>query len=61
MNHYQGIAEYYDAEHERMEMLRHDVPFFLSQLPRRKRLSVLELCAGTARAAIPIAQTVLSR
>lgn len=55
MNRYTSIAEYYDPEHERLEMLRHDVPFFLRQLPKR-RLSVLELCAGTARAAIPIAQ-----
>src|SRR5262245_22936559 len=55
MNRYQSIAEYYDPENERLEMLRRDVPFFLSKLPKR-RLSILELAAGTARAAIPIAQ-----
>src|SRR6185312_16837035 len=38
------------------EMLRRDVPFFLKQLPKRRKLSVLELASGTARAAIPIAQ-----
>jgi SAM-dependent methyltransferase len=52
---YRAIAEYYDAEHERMEMLRNDVPFFLRQIPKRRQ-SVLELATGTARAAIPIAQ-----
>lgn len=56
MNRYAAVAEYYDAENERLEMLRRDVPFFLEHLPRRRRLSVLELCAGTGRAAIPIAQ-----
>src|SRR5689334_13860518 len=56
MNRYRAIAEYYDPEHERMEMLRLDVPFFLDSLPKRKRLSILELCSGTGRAAIPIAQ-----
>src|SRR5439155_24414065 len=55
MNRYQSIAEYYDAENERLEMLRRDVPFFLKQLPKR-RLDILELAVGTARAAIPIAQ-----
>jgi ubiquinone/menaquinone biosynthesis C-methylase UbiE len=52
---YRAIAEYYDPENERLPWLQHDVPFFLKQLPK-KRQSVLELCAGTARAAIPIAQ-----
>ncbi len=52
---YKAIAEYYDAEYANLEMLKHDVPFFLGQLPR-KRQSVLELAVGTARAAIPIAQ-----
>ena len=52
---YRAIAEYYDAEYANTEMLRHDVPFFLGQLPK-KRQSVLELAVGTARAAIPIAQ-----
>src|SRR3954453_2653668 len=55
MKRYKAIAEYYDAENERMEMLRRDVPFFLRQLPKRRQ-SVLELATGTARAAIPIAQ-----
>src|SRR5947209_3357249 len=56
---YRAIAEYYDAEYAELAMLRHDVPFFLGQMPRRRagrRQSVLELAAGTARAAIPIAQ-----
>jgi len=53
---YRAIAEYYDAENENHAVLREDVPFFLGQLPKRRRQSVLELAAGTARAAIPIAQ-----
>ena len=52
---YRAIADYYDAEHADTDWLRQDVPFFLDQLPRRRRLDVLELCVGTARAAIPIA------
>jgi ubiquinone/menaquinone biosynthesis C-methylase UbiE len=56
MNHFRAIAEYYDAENEHHAMLRHDVPFFLGQLPRRKRLNILEVACGTGRAAIPIAQ-----
>ena len=52
---YRAIAEYYDAENEHYSMLQEDVPFFLSHLPRR-RLSILELAVGTARAAIPLAQ-----
>jgi SAM-dependent methyltransferase len=56
MKRYRAIAEYYDAEHERMKMLREDVPFFLRQIGKRRRQSVLELATGTARAAIPIAQ-----
>jgi SAM-dependent methyltransferase len=52
---YKAIAEYYDAEYAELEMLKHDVPFFLGQLPKRRQ-SVLELAVGTARAAIPIAQ-----
>jgi SAM-dependent methyltransferase len=55
MKSYRAIAEYYDAEHADMKMLRHDVPFFLGQLPKKKQ-SILELATGTARAAIPIAQ-----
>jgi ubiquinone/menaquinone biosynthesis C-methylase UbiE len=54
---YRAIAEYYDAENERLPWLQRDVPFFLSQLPAvRRRLNILELATGTARAAIPIAQ-----
>ena len=57
MKRYRAIAEYYDPENERHPVLRADVPFFLGQMPRRpRRQSVLELAAGTARAAIPIAQ-----
>jgi ubiquinone/menaquinone biosynthesis C-methylase UbiE len=56
MRSYRAIAEYYDAEDEQLDILAHDVPFFLNHLPRRRRLSVLELAVGTARAAIPIAQ-----
>ena len=56
MKRYRAIAEYYDAENERLEWLQHDVPFFLRQLPRRRRYDVLELACGTGRAAIPIAQ-----
>jgi len=52
---YRHIAEYYDAEYAGMRMLEEDVPFFMGQLPR-KRLNILELCAGTGRAAIPLAQ-----
>jgi SAM-dependent methyltransferase len=52
---YEAIAQYYDAEYAHLKMLEEDVPFFLRQLPKRK-LDVLELCVGTARAAIPIAQ-----
>lgn len=52
---YKAIAAYYDAEYEQQEMLRYDVPLFLSHLSKRPQ-SVLELAAGTGRAAIPIAQ-----
>jgi len=55
MKRYKAIATYYDAENARHEMLKHDVPFFLGQLPE-KRQSILELAVGTARAAIPLAQ-----
>src|SRR3954463_8465179 len=51
---YRAIAEYYDPENAQRLMLEHDVPFFLGQLPKRRQ-SVLELAAGTGRAAIPIA------
>ena len=53
---YRAIAAYYDAEYADSRMLQEDVPFFLGSLPAGKRLSVLELCVGTGRAAIPIAQ-----
>src|SRR5687767_14545464 len=56
MKSYRAIAEYYDAENERLPWLQRDVPFFLRQLPKRKRLDILELATGTGRAAIPIAQ-----
>ena len=56
MKRYRAIAEYYDAENERLPWLQRDVPFFLRQLPRGRRLNILELACGTARAAIPIAQ-----
>src|SRR4051812_39649253 len=52
---YRAIAEYYDPENENRLMLENDVPFFLGQLPKRRQ-SILELAAGTGRAAIPIAQ-----
>ena len=52
---YHAIADYYDAEYQSRDMLAKDVPFFLNQLPKRRR-DVLELATGTARAAIPIAQ-----
>jgi SAM-dependent methyltransferase len=52
---YRALAEYYDAEYAHSKMLQQDVPFFLGQLPKRRQ-SILELCVGTARAAIPMAQ-----
>jgi SAM-dependent methyltransferase len=52
---YRAIAAYYDAENARHALLAQDVPFFLGQLPRRRQ-TILELGAGTARAAIPMAQ-----
>jgi len=52
---YRAIAEYYDAEYERSEVLDNDVPLLLHQLPKRRQ-RILELCTGTARAAIPLAQ-----
>jgi ubiquinone/menaquinone biosynthesis C-methylase UbiE len=56
MKRYRAIAEYYDAENARHAMLEQDVPFFLGQLPKSRPQSILELAAGTARAAIPMAQ-----
>jgi ubiquinone/menaquinone biosynthesis C-methylase UbiE len=55
MKRYKAIAQYYDAENARHEILRNDVPFFLGQLPRRPQ-DILEVAVGTGRAAIPIAQ-----
>jgi SAM-dependent methyltransferase len=55
MKRYTAIAAYYDADNARLEMLKHDVPFFLGQLPK-KRQDILELAVGTGRAAIPLAQ-----
>lgn len=52
---YQAIAEYYDAEYVSNSVLDNDVPFLLSHLPKRSA-KVLELCCGTARCAIPLAQ-----
>ncbi|HWE03342.1 MAG TPA: class I SAM-dependent methyltransferase [Tepidisphaeraceae bacterium] len=52
---YRAIAEYYDAENAHHRVLEEDVPFFLGQLPH-KRLDILEMAVGTARAAIPLAQ-----
>src|SRR5690242_15483859 len=56
MKRYRAIAEYYDFESQRIRWLERDVPFFLRHLPRRRRLDILELATGTARAAIPLAQ-----
>ncbi len=52
---YRAIAEYYDAEYADSKLLQEDVPFLLDHLPKRRQ-DVLELCVGTARAAIPLAQ-----
>lgn len=52
---YRAIPEFYDPENEHKEMLRHDVPFLLAHLPRRRQ-RILELAVGTGRAAIPLAQ-----
>jgi len=52
---YRAIAEYYDAEYESSDVLDNDVPLLLSRLPKRRQ-KILELCTGTARAAIPLAQ-----
>jgi ubiquinone/menaquinone biosynthesis C-methylase UbiE len=55
MRKYRAIAEYYDAEYADKAMLQEDVPFLLQHLSK-KRQDILELCVGTARAAIPLAQ-----
>ncbi len=51
---YKSIAAYYDAEYADTPMLQRDVPFLLSQMPRRG-VNVLEIAVGTARAAVPLA------
>jgi ubiquinone/menaquinone biosynthesis C-methylase UbiE len=55
MRRYRAIAAYYDAEYANKPMLQEDVPFLLQHLPK-KRQQILELCVGTGRAAIPLAQ-----
>ena len=55
MKRHRAIAEYYDFEYPHHEFLEQDVPFFLGQMPKRRQ-SVLEIAAGTGRAAIPVAQ-----
>lgn len=54
--HYRHLAAYYDAEYAGSKMLEQDVPFFMGQLAKGRRQSILELAAGTGRAAIPLAQ-----
>ena len=56
MKSYRAIAEYYDFENAHHAVLQQDVPFFLGQMPARRRQSILELAVGTGRAAIPLAQ-----
>lgn len=51
---YRAPAAWYDAENERHDVLKQDVPFFLGQLPARRQ-SILELACGTGRAAVPLA------
>jgi len=53
--HYRAIAEYYDAEYVSNDVLDHDVPMLLDHLPKRSQ-RVLELCCGTGRAAVPLAE-----
>ncbi len=52
---YRAIADYYDAEYESNDVLDNDVPFLLRHLPKRSR-KILELCCGTGRASIPLAE-----
>lgn len=52
---YRAIAAYYDAEYESNALLDHDTPFMLAHMPKRSQ-RVLELCCGTARASIPLAE-----
>lgn len=53
--HYRAIAEYYDAEYVSNYVLDHDVPMLLSHLPKRRQ-RILELCCGTGRCAVPLAE-----
>lgn len=52
---YRAIAAYYDAEYASNDLLDNDTPFLMAHLPKRP-VKILELCCGTARAAIPLAQ-----
>lgn len=52
---YRAIAEYYDAEYVSNDVLDNDVPMLLSHLPKRSQ-RILELCCGTGRAAVPLAE-----
>ncbi len=52
---YRAIPHYYDAEYESSDVLDHDVPFLLSHLPKKSQ-RILELCCGTGRATIPLAE-----
>ena len=56
MKRYRAIAEYYDAEYDAARVPRARRAVFPRPASERSRQSVLELAAGTARAAIPIAQ-----
>ena len=55
MKRYRAIAEYYDAENERLDWLKRDVPFLLRHLPHKPQ-DVLELACGTGRVAVPLAE-----
>ena len=52
---YRHLAHYYDHEYSGLQMLEQDTPFMLGHMRKRSQ-SVLELCAGTGRVAIPLAQ-----
>lgn len=56
MKRHRAIAAYYDFEYPHHDFLEQDVPFFVGQMQKRKGQSVLEIAAGTGRAAIPLAQ-----
>lgn len=55
MKPYRAIPEFYDPEYQDHDWLRDDVPFLLRQIGARPR-RVLELCCGSGRAALPLAQ-----